>query len=665
MAEGRRAYLATDMEGALWAFRFAHAHFRRLEAAPWAARAASNAATTALHWADVGALRAYRAEAGPLPSPFRELERILVTALSGDWKQAQAQSRALAAAHPDLPQPWIVLGERGLLTEDRALIREVRGRLPPMPFRDLLEAVLEDRAEAPPDLDAELQLHWRGRAARAPGAPMDAFWTAWEACPNAWLRLETGVTVLEARVDARRGDRLVALQAIAQRADSAHHLARLDALWPAPPASEAGTRPEDAVARWLRGRTGAAWLLHGGPGWPLKLGAGPLPPLGLLTRLRAEGSLPPVQAEGLVWRGFTLAWEGAGVGGCLLGEAPDAPPDPGAAAELLAPWLARMNPPLPAAPMESGAGLLSDGSEPMGTLLRDLARVAPSPLPVLVLGPTGSGKELAARELHRLSGRTGELVAVNCSAFAESLLESELFGHVKGAFTGADRERRGAIESAQAGTLFLDEIADISPRVQSMLLRVLQEREVRRVGGEKAVAVDVRFVAATHKPLEELTARGAFRQDLLFRLKGTVLAMPSLAERRHEFGFLVPRLAARAAKELGRPLPELDAALPQALARLDWPGNVRELRHALDRALLRCGDGPLKPSHFPELAAPAAAPRRWSEATHAFQRALLLETLRRHAFHVADAADALGLARPALYLTAKRLGIDLLAERGR
>jgi len=664
MAEGRRAYLATDMEGALWAFRFAHAHFRRLAAVPWAARAASNAATTALHWADLGALRAYRAEAGPLPSPYREVEQILVTALSGEWRKVQAQCRALAAAHPDLPQPWIVLGERGLALEDRDLMRESWAHLPPMPFRDLLEAILEQRPTEPADLDAELQLYWRVRAARVAGAPTEAFWTAWAACPNAWLRLETGLAMLEARPDARRGDRLVSLQTIAQRADSAHHLARLDALWPSPGA-EPGAGPGAVVARRLQDRTGAARLPPGGPGWPLKLGVGPVPPLGLLTRLRAEGALPPVDTEGLVWRGFTLSWEGAAVGACLLGEARDAPPDTGAAAELLAPWLARMNPPLPATPVETGTGLLSDGSEPMATLLRELARVAPSMLPVLVLGPTGSGKELAAQELHRLSGRRGELVAVNCSAFAETLLESELFGHVKGAFTGADRERRGAIESAQAGTLFLDEIADVSPRVQSMLLRVLQEREVRKVGGEKAVAVDVRFVAATHKPLEELTANGAFRQDLLFRLKGTVLRMPPLAERRHEFGFLIPRLAARAAKELGQPLPDLDAALPQALARLDWPGNVRELRHALDRALLRCGGGPLKPSHFPELDAPAVAPRRWSDATHAFQRALLLETLRRHAFNVADAADALGLARPALYLTAKRLGIDLLAERGR
>jgi len=163
--------------------------------------------------------------------------------------------------------------------------------------------------------------------------------------------------------------------------------------------------------------------------------------------------------------------------------------------------------------------LTTDGSEPMGAVLRDLARVAPSRLPILILGPTGCGKELAARELHRLSGREGPLVPVNCAAFSESLMESEVFGHVRGAFTGALRDRTGAIEAAEGGTLFLDEVADLSPRLQSLFLRVLQEREVRRVGGEGARRVDVRFVAATHRPLEALAAAGAFRWDLLFRLR--------------------------------------------------------------------------------------------------------------------------------------------------
>jgi DNA-binding NtrC family response regulator len=299
----------------------------------------------------------------------------------------------------------------------------------------------------------------------------------------------------------------------------------------------------------------------------------------------------------------------------------------------------------------------------MAAVLRELVRVAGSDLPVLILGPTGSGKELAAKELHLRSGRTGKLVPVNCSAFAEGLLESELFGHVKGAFTGAHRDRQGAIEEARGGTLFLDEVADLSPRLQSLLLRVLQEREIRRVGSDHAIKVDVRFAAATHRSLEELATAGAFRRDLLFRLQGAILSLPPLAARRHEFPFLLPRLTERAAHSARRPVPGLAPGLPQALARLPWPGNVRELLHALERAILRCEAGVLKPSHFPELDAPALQAHTWTDATHAFQRRLLLDTLQACHFRVAEAAQSLGLARPALYAAAKRLGVDLVAER--
>jgi DNA-binding NtrC family response regulator len=314
-------------------------------------------------------------------------------------------------------------------------------------------------------------------------------------------------------------------------------------------------------------------------------------------------------------------------------------------------------------PPDASEWLLTDGSEPMASVMRELQRVAPSELSVLILGATGSGKELAARELHRRSGRTGALVAVNCAAFAEGLLESELFGHTKGAFTGASQDRKGAIETAHRGTLFLDEVADLSPRLQSLLLRVLQEREVRRVGSDRAVTVDVRFVAATHRPLEELAARGIFRRDLLFRLKGTVLALPSLSERRHELDWLLPRLVSLSAVDMKRAAPPIVPGLDRALARLPWPGNFRELRHALERAMLRCGDGPLAPAHFPELDQPAYESRAWEEATRAFQKQLLLDALRRHRFRAADAAEALGLARPALYAAAKRLGLDFAAER--
>jgi transcriptional regulator with AAA-type ATPase domain len=662
MAEGLRAFAANDLLASLWAFRFAFAHFQRLGSAPWAERAASNAAQAALTWADMAAYRFYRALSKPRTEHHRRNEEALVAALYGDLEKAEALWRRLARDMPEFQPAWINLAELALAREDLDALREFVPRIQLKEFRTLLEAVLAGYATEPPGLSTQFQLRWRLRSATQPGTPTGPFWEAWEACAEQWLRLDSGLLVLEARPEERTGARLVALQAIASRAESPHHLVRLEALWPRP-AAQPEPEPRAVLEAWMRARPGPVWFLHGGSGWPLLFGGGPKPPLGLLTRLRAEGSVAPLEAEGWVWRGLPLSWERELVGACLLGEAPGLPPDPSGDPSLLAPWLARLNPPVPLPPPDASAELLHDGSEPMASLLRDLARVAPSPLPVLILGPTGSGKELAAREIHRLSGRRGPLVPVNCSALAESLLESELFGHVKGAFTGADRERRGAIEQAEGGTLFLDEIADVSPRVQSLLLRVLQEREVRKVGGEKAVAVDVRFVAATHKSVEALAASGALRQDLLFRLKGTVLRMPALSERRHEFPFLLPRLAVQAAKGLGRPAPPLSSGLAEALARLPWPGNLRELRHALDRALLRCGEGPLKAEHFPELDAPEASPRRWAEATHAFQRELLLETLRRHGFNAADAADALGLARPAIYLTAKRLGIDLVAER--
>jgi two-component system response regulator HydG len=330
---------------------------------------------------------------------------------------------------------------------------------------------------------------------------------------------------------------------------------------------------------------------------------------------------------------------------------------------MLAPWIARLAPRINAEPPPEGGAMLADGSEPMATLLRELARVAPSELPLLVLGPTGSGKELTAREIHKRSERQGQLVAVNCSAFAESLLESELFGHVKGSFTGADRDRRGAIEAADKGTLFLDEVADLSPRLQSLFLRVLQEREVRRVGSDRATHVDVRFVAATHRSLEELVASGVFRRDLLFRLQGSVLRLPSLRERRHEFPYLVPRLLVQIARDAKKECPELAPGVAQALARLPWPGNFRELRHALERALLRCGEGPLKIEHFPELQAPLAQERTWEQATRDFQRRFLLDTLHQHRFKATEAARSLGITRPALYLAAKRIGLDLVKER--
>jgi len=175
--------------------------------------------------------------------------------------------------------------------------------------------------------------------------------------------------------------------------------------------------------------------------------------------------------------------------------------------------------------------------------------------------------------------------------------------------------------------------------------------------------VDVRFIAATHKSLEDLALSGAFRRDLLFRLQGAVLELPSLQARQHEFPFLLPRLVAQLARESRRSCPGIAPGLAQALGRLSWPGNFRELRHAIQRALLRCGEGPLQPLHFPELEAPIAKRCTWDEGTREFQKKLLLDSLHQHHFQITEAAKALGITRPALYLAAKRLGVDLTAER--
>jgi len=665
MAEGFRADRTCDPEGSLRAFTLAHAHFTRLGASGWAERAASNAAHLALKWADLPAQARWAAIRGPLPQPWQDLEEAHLAEVNLEPDAALARIRHLVETHPGVPAAWGLLASHGADRERWDLVREGLPQVQDHPYARFLAAALGPLTDDPPaEADPETRLSWEAhRLFRGAGDP-GAFWTAWRACSTQIMRLELGLQVLERRPDLRGADALLALQAIAERARSPRHQRRLATLWPP---VEAGSAL-DATAfldRWLAQRSSPTWLVWGEGPAARVLGVGAPPPEGALGHLAREGALAPFHHGGWVWRGHPLAWEGCPVGAVLLAQAPEAAPESPVEPLLLAPWVARLQEARPPESIEDGGLLLTDGSEPMASLLRELDRVATSDLPALILGATGTGKELAARELHRRSGRSGPLVAVNCSAFSEGLLESELFGHVKGAFTGADRDRRGAIEAARGGTLFLDEVADLSPRLQSLLLRVIQEREIRRVGSDQSIRVDVRFAAATHRDVEELAAAGAFRRDLLFRLQGTVLRLPPLAARRHEFPFLVPRLVVKAAASAKRPVPALAPGLPQALARLAWPGNVRELLHALERALLRCEGGTLRSAHLPELDAPALQARTWEDATRAFQRRLLLETLQACGFRVAEAAEALGLARPALYATARRLDVDLVAERSR
>jgi transcriptional regulator with AAA-type ATPase domain len=663
MAQGQEASRACEPEKALRAFTLAHAHFIRLKALGWAARAASNAALMALEWADLPAHGRWAALRGTLPQPWHDLEEAQLAEVYLEPEAALVRIRNLAAAFPDFPQAWGLLAAHGVDGEEWDLVREGLARAGEHPYVSFLEAVLGPLTEGPPlDADPETRISWEAhRLFRGTGDPQ-AFWSAWRECPTQTMRLELGLQVLERLPGQRTPIALLALQAIADRAASSRHQRRLGVLWPQP-ALDQNQSPTLLFKDWMAQRGTPTWIVWEEDDQLHSLGAGEAPPEGALSRLAKDGSLAPFLHGDWLWRGHALIWEGCPVGAVLLAQRPETPPLPPLEPLLIAPWLARIRTRRPTESAIASGLLITDGSEPMATVLRELDRVADSDLPVLILGPTGSGKELAAEEVHRRSGRSGPLVPVNCSAFAEGILESELFGHTKGAFTDAHRDRKGAIESARGGTLFLDEVADLSPRLQSMLLRVLQEREIRRVGSDHAVKVDVRFIAATHRGLEELATAGSFRRDLLFRLQGAVLRLPALSDRRHEFPFLLPRLTVRAAQAAKRPNPALAPGLPQALSRLPWPGNVRELLHALERAILRCEDGILKPRHFPELDAPLLQSHTWEEATRAFQRRLLLETLQACGFRIADAAQALGLARPALYATAKRLGVDLLAER--
>jgi transcriptional regulator with GAF, ATPase, and Fis domain len=232
--------------------------------------------------------------------------------------------------------------------------------------------------------------------------------------------------------------------------------------------------------------------------------------------------------------------------------------------------------------------------------LRELVScVAASTISVLIMGETGVGKEVLAETVHRQSQRAdGAFLRLNCAALSESLLESELFGHERGAFTGAVSQKRGLLETADGGTVFLDEVGELPLSMQAKLLRVVEERVVTRVGGLESRALDVRFISATNRDLEAEVARGGFRQDLFFRLNGIALVIPPLRERLDEIEGLCESFVAAASRGRAR-RPRL---APEALARLQaysWPGNIRELRNVIDRATLLCGDGDITPRHLP------------------------------------------------------------------
>jgi transcriptional regulator with GAF, ATPase, and Fis domain/CHASE2 domain-containing sensor protein len=288
----------------------------------------------------------------------------------------------------------------------------------------------------------------------------------------------------------------------------------------------------------------------------------------------------------------------------------------------------------------------------------DLEKAARSTLPILIEGEPGTGKELFARAVHRLSPRAdGPFVAVNMAAIPAELFESELFGHVRGSFTGAVVDRKGHFEQADRGTLFLDEVGELRPEHQGKLLRVLQEKSFYRVGATRPVAVDVRVVAATNRDLQRGVRDGWFREDLYFRLKGFVLGLPPLRERREDLSLLAERFTEDAAAETGRSGIALSEAALLAIEKHDWPGNVRELQHCLRQAVALC-PGTLIGVEDLRL------PRREMSSNAADEDVAVLDSLRRHGFDMQATARALGLDRSTVTQRLKGLGFRALAESG-
>jgi DNA-binding NtrC family response regulator len=263
-----------------------------------------------------------------------------------------------------------------------------------------------------------------------------------------------------------------------------------------------------------------------------------------------------------------------------------------------------------ATPPEGIDGLV--GSSPTFLAMLEVTRkiAAAGRVPVLIRGESGTGKERIAQAIHRLGPRaSAPWVTLNCSALAEGLLESEMFGHEKGAFTDAKAMKRGLLELADGGTLFLDEVGDLAPALQPKLLRAIETQAFRRVGGQKELRVDVRFVAATNRNLEAMVRAGTFREDLYYRLNVGSIDVPPLRDRREDILPLARRFLAEAARAMGLPEPELGAESHALLSAYAWPGNVRELRNVMERALILSGGAPIHTAHLPrEVCAPAAGP---------------------------------------------------------
>jgi two-component system NtrC family response regulator len=310
------------------------------------------------------------------------------------------------------------------------------------------------------------------------------------------------------------------------------------------------------------------------------------------------------------------------------------------------------------AQVEVFEGILG-ASPAMQAVFEFIRKVAPTSAPVLILGQSGTGKEMVAQAIHHRSAqRSGPFVAINCNTIPENLLESELFGHEKGAFTGAHTQRKGHVETAAGGTLFLDEIGELPPAVQVKLLRFLQEKCFQRVGGRQEIPSDTRVLAATNRNLQELSATGKFREDLYFRLAVVVVKAPPLRERGDDIVLVAKAFLHNYGLEHGKPYLTLAPDALRALSLHHWPGNVRELQNRVRRAVIMA-DGKRVTARDLELTDTASVlpPQTLKEARENVERGMVQDALWRHKGKVSSAALELGISRPTLYELMEKLGI--------
>jgi PAS domain S-box-containing protein len=301
-------------------------------------------------------------------------------------------------------------------------------------------------------------------------------------------------------------------------------------------------------------------------------------------------------------------------------------------------------------------------SPAMRTLYEQIEDVAASEASVLLLGETGVGKELVAEAIHRASRRTaGPLIKVNCSALSEGLLESELFGHVRGAFTSALRDKVGRFELANGGTIFLDEIGELSPSLQVKLLRVLQEKEIERVGEARVIPVDCRVIAATNRDLRALVDRGTFREDLFYRLSVIPIHVPPLRDRRPDIPLLAEHFLTRIATQEGKAIEGFAADAIDALLEYRWPGNVRELENAMAFAVIKCRTLRIGTEHLPPEI--RSAPRPAHPGAGTLTRDTIEAALQKTGGNRLRAARALGVGRATFYRKVAELGIDIPTKR--